>query len=257
MPNSHDRSSYTCYGFCAADASRPLTLGFTGHWLDAVTRWYHLGNGYRVYNPKLMRFYTTDNLSPFLSGGINTYSYCGGDPINNIDPSGHWPWPWRKVEPKYSLTKIKRTDADAVTKAYSGWYHHPGANGWDAEMAIKLPKRIEKMTHYSRQLELASNAESDVPEAYAAHKLKSVSKKIAQSRDRLSRLKRELPIHAREVAESMVGRPPDPPHYSEIGNDAVVPHDVAAAAANYYIRMALSLHDAPPVYRKGSQNSST
>ncbi|OKA17200.1 hypothetical protein BOH74_23100, partial [Pseudomonas versuta] len=30
-----------------------------------------------------------DSLSPFGEGGLNGYSYCAGDPVNRIDPSGH------------------------------------------------------------------------------------------------------------------------------------------------------------------------
>lgn len=42
-----------------------------------------------------MRFTNPDSLSPFGAGGVNPYAYCGGDPINNADPSGHigtWGW---------------------------------------------------------------------------------------------------------------------------------------------------------------------
>ncbi|VEA66451.1 RHS repeat-associated core domain [Serratia plymuthica] len=63
--------------------------GFTGEYRDPVSGHYHLGNGYRVYNPVLMRFMSPDSLSPFGPGGINPYVYCAGDPINNTDPSGH------------------------------------------------------------------------------------------------------------------------------------------------------------------------
>ncbi|KAJ5853126.1 RHS Repeat protein [Penicillium rubens] len=81
-------TQYTPYGFSPREDSPPI--GFNGQWRDPVTGWYHLGNGYRVYNPILMRFHTPDPSSPFTSGEINPYAYCLGDPINRVDPSGHF-----------------------------------------------------------------------------------------------------------------------------------------------------------------------
>ncbi|WP_238337516.1 RHS repeat-associated core domain-containing protein [Arsenophonus endosymbiont of Aphis craccivora] len=66
--------------------------GFNGERVDPVSGTYHLGNGYRAYNPVLMRFNCQDSLSPFGAGGINHYAYCAGDPINHTDPSGHLSW---------------------------------------------------------------------------------------------------------------------------------------------------------------------
>lgn len=66
--------------------------GFNGERPDPVSGTYHLGNGYRAYNPALMRFNCPDNLSPFGAGGINPYAYCAGDPVNFTDPSGHISW---------------------------------------------------------------------------------------------------------------------------------------------------------------------
>lgn len=65
-------------------------IGFNGERCDPVTGCYHLGNGYRMYNPGLMRFHAADSMSPFGKGGINSYAYCLGDPINLRDPSGHF-----------------------------------------------------------------------------------------------------------------------------------------------------------------------
>ncbi|TGO18043.1 hypothetical protein BPAE_0398g00060 [Botrytis paeoniae] len=83
---------YTPYCFSNFDATSPSSssIGFNGQWRDPVTGWYHLGNGYRVYNPVLMRFHTPDPGSPFTSGEVNPYVYCLGDPINRIDPTGHF-----------------------------------------------------------------------------------------------------------------------------------------------------------------------
>ncbi|MGF1831092.1 hypothetical protein L4D04_18290 [Photobacterium angustum] len=66
------------------------TIRFNGERRDPVTGTYYLGNGYRMYNPRLMRFQAVDNISPFGKGGINGYAYCLGDPINQRDPSGHF-----------------------------------------------------------------------------------------------------------------------------------------------------------------------
>ncbi len=79
------------YGNSNGDAS-DLLPGFNGEFADPISGTYHLGNGFRAYNPVLMRFNCPDNLSPFGAGGINPYAYCAGDPINNIDPSGHMSW---------------------------------------------------------------------------------------------------------------------------------------------------------------------
>jgi RHS repeat-associated protein len=72
--------------------SGAITPGFNGERRDLVTGVTHLGNGYRAYDPVLLRFQAPDSLSPFGDGGINSYAYCEGDPINRSDPSGHMSW---------------------------------------------------------------------------------------------------------------------------------------------------------------------
>lgn len=67
-------------------------LRFNGERLDTDSGNIHLGNGYRAYNPKILRFNAPDTLSPFEAGGVNSYAYCAGDPINHADPSGHLSW---------------------------------------------------------------------------------------------------------------------------------------------------------------------
>lgn len=63
--------------------------GFSGEVADPLTGHFLSGNGYRAFNPVLMRFNSADNLSPFAAGGINAYAYCRGDPVNRQDPDGH------------------------------------------------------------------------------------------------------------------------------------------------------------------------
>ena len=83
--------TYTPYGHLLNSASIPAydPVRFAGEKYDDLTELYHLGNGTRSYDPLLMRFMQYDSMSPFGEGGINPYSYCGGDPITFSDPSGH------------------------------------------------------------------------------------------------------------------------------------------------------------------------
>ncbi|WP_413470117.1 RHS repeat-associated core domain-containing protein [Pseudomonas putida] len=80
--------TYTPYGHSPEPEARQL-LGFNGQRRSIVTGHYILGNGYRLYSPHLNRFCSPDSWSPFGNGGCNAYAYCGGDPINRTDPSGH------------------------------------------------------------------------------------------------------------------------------------------------------------------------
>ena len=82
---------YSPYGHHPAESGLSSLLGFNGERPDPVTGHYLLGNGYRAFNPALMRFNSSDSLSPFGKGGLNSYSYCLGDPVNLSDPNGHIP----------------------------------------------------------------------------------------------------------------------------------------------------------------------
>lgn len=81
--------AYSAYGHRTADAAVSSPFGYNGERRETQTGWYLLGNGYRVFNPLLMRFHSPDSSSPFGEGGLNAYMYCVGDPINHVDPTGH------------------------------------------------------------------------------------------------------------------------------------------------------------------------
>ncbi|OZY37894.1 hypothetical protein CJF35_05860 [Pseudomonas lundensis] len=83
---------YNVYGFRALNAGIMSVAGFNGELPDPVTGHYLLGNGYRAYNPVLLRFNSPDTMSPFGKGGVNAYAYCEGDPVNFADPSGYGKW---------------------------------------------------------------------------------------------------------------------------------------------------------------------
>lgn len=83
------KATYGSYGERNSNDEMQCSLGYNGEVRDEQSGWYLLGQGYRAYNPTLMRFHSPDSLSPFGAGGINPYVYCAGDPINFVDPTGH------------------------------------------------------------------------------------------------------------------------------------------------------------------------
>jgi len=78
-------------GYPATRCGAPGHLGYDGQYHERGTGWQLLGNGYRAYSATLMRFNSPDSLSPFGEGGINSYAYVGGDPVNKADPTWHFP----------------------------------------------------------------------------------------------------------------------------------------------------------------------
>ncbi|PBP41545.1 RHS family protein [Pseudomonas syringae] len=81
---------YTPFGHHQAVQASAELPGFNGEQPEPLTGHYLLGNGYRAYNPVLMRFNSPDSMSPFGKGGLNAYAYCVGDPVNRVDPTGHF-----------------------------------------------------------------------------------------------------------------------------------------------------------------------
>lgn len=80
--------AYTAYGEHTSTEPDSL-LGFNGEYRDTDGDQYPLGQGYRWYAPGRLQFHAPDVLSPFGEGGPHAYGYCGGDPANYLDRSGH------------------------------------------------------------------------------------------------------------------------------------------------------------------------
>lgn len=90
VPPASKPLSYSAFGWRQAVPALPA-LGFNGQRAEVLTGAYYLGHGNRLYNPVLHRFHSSDSLSPFAQGGLNSYAYCLGDPVNYHDPSGAEP----------------------------------------------------------------------------------------------------------------------------------------------------------------------
>ena len=88
---------YTPYGTLAgnelanAQTPQPVNHYFTGKELDATGLYFY---GARYYDPEIGRFISADTIvqAPYDPQSLNRYSYCRNNPINYIDPTGHFFW---------------------------------------------------------------------------------------------------------------------------------------------------------------------
>jgi RHS repeat-associated protein len=81
---------YTPFGEVEATSGPNSVFGFTGEPSDPSGDLLYLRT--RFYHPALGRFLTPDSLipDPLNSQDWNRYAYVRNDPLNLVDPSGHW-----------------------------------------------------------------------------------------------------------------------------------------------------------------------
>ena len=66
-------------------------IRYRGYYYDNETGLYYLLT--RYYDSEIGRFISPDSadyLDPTTINGLNLYAYCGDDPVNNVDPTGHF-----------------------------------------------------------------------------------------------------------------------------------------------------------------------
>jgi len=104
--------NFSAYGQDPTLPSMRTTTGFNGEAYESVSASYLLGLGLRSYSPRLRRFCAADNWSPFGKGGLNAYGYCGCDPVNKIDRSGHAPTLHLGLEPSTLALSYKKISSN-------------------------------------------------------------------------------------------------------------------------------------------------
>ena len=76
---------------------------YRSYYYDTETKLYYLQS--RYYDPEIGRFITIDDISylnPDAINGLNLYAYCGNNPVNRVDATGHawwnpFTWDWGAI----------------------------------------------------------------------------------------------------------------------------------------------------------------
>lgn len=211
------RLKYCAFGYDQASNRMLSLLGFNAEPRDLLD-YYLLGDGYRAYHSKIMRFGSPDSVSPFDDGGINSYAYCLGDPINLLDSSGHSPAPppkgiLRPTPKNYDVSRGKTTRIsfnDTVASKtiaenstlhyYLDWEDYVGITRKDKQLIQKLDKREAKLKNRESKLEsLKIAAKSNTPKDnakysnYLIKKISPLKEKITATITRLDELQDSQP----------------------------------------------------------------
>ena len=90
--------TYDAWGNCSIAASttdyaiaQANPFRYRSYYYDSDTNLYYLNA--RYYSPELRRFISPDDTTyivPKNANGLNLYCYCNNDPVNFVDPSGHF-----------------------------------------------------------------------------------------------------------------------------------------------------------------------
>ena len=106
--------NFTISGDLTVAKANPIR--YRGYYYDEDTGLYYCNA--RYYSPTWRRFISPDDtayLDPSSVNGLNQYCYCGNDPINYADPSGHW------IETVFDLFSLGASVVEVVLNPADPW----------------------------------------------------------------------------------------------------------------------------------------
>ncbi|EKT4482248.1 RHS repeat-associated core domain-containing protein [Pseudomonas putida] len=202
---TNESRGYTAYGYNSKFDTTSNLLGFNGEPLTPNQQAYLLGNGYRLYSPGLMRFYTADAFSPFLDGGLNAYAYCSCDPVNLVDPTGRAPLPPTIVK---KITVISKNKVIMDQKHSSHTQQLKTATAEHARLTAKY-NRVDatyglnqktlhgsKITHHEASKAKASEAKADI-----LNQMVTQTKLIAEANSNIQSLEQRWEVNIKALQE--------------------------------------------------------
>ncbi len=106
-------------------------LRYRGYYYDAETGLYYVSS--RYYDPEIGRFINADSYASTGQGviGANMFAYCGNNPVNAVDPTGHG-WITNIIEKIKELLKKTVVGCARPYEEYQNYTAKPGQSMQDA-----------------------------------------------------------------------------------------------------------------------------
>ena len=102
-----------------ASANSVTSYGYTGH--EHIDEFGLINMNARIYDPKIGMFISVDPQAGSYPGTY-PYTYCGGDPVNRVDPTGEDYWSTSDPNVIYEFWKHYNENKGIIGYGFDGWY---------------------------------------------------------------------------------------------------------------------------------------
>ena len=126
-----------------ASANSITSYGYTGH--EHIDEFGLINMNARIYDPKIGMFISVDPQAGSYPGTY-PYTYCGGDPVNRVDPTGEDYWSTSDPNVIYEFWKHYNENKGIIGYGFDGWYQMS-----DKEFLTAYDKYGEQALTYNDQ----------------------------------------------------------------------------------------------------------